>query len=53
LSPYIGTPNIGVIRNDRQFVFLGFPLHNLNGRANGGEGLAAFLQRVFVREFGL
>jgi len=53
LSPYIGTPNIGVIRNDRQFVFLGFPLHNLNGRANGGEGLAAFLQRIFVREFGL
>ena len=53
LSPYIGTPNIGVIRNDRQFVFIGFPLHHLNGRANGGEGLAAFLQRVFVREFGL
>jgi hypothetical protein len=53
LSPYISTPTVGVIRNDRQFVFIGFPLHTLNGRANGGEGLAAFLERVFVHEFGL
>ena len=52
LSPYIGMPTVGVLRNDKHFVFVGFPLHYLNGRANGGQGLAAFFQRVFVQEFG-
>lgn len=53
LSPYIGMPTVGVLRNDKRFVFVGFPLHYLNGRANGGQGLAFFFQRVFVQEFGL
>jgi hypothetical protein len=53
LGPYIGMPAVGVSRNDKRFVFVGFPLHYLNGRANGGQGLASFFQRVFVQEFGL
>jgi hypothetical protein len=52
LSPYIGMPAVGISRNDKRFVFVGFPLHYLNGKANGGQGLAAFLQRIFVQEFG-
>ncbi|MFH0991503.1 MAG: hypothetical protein V1799_15960 [bacterium] len=53
LGPYLGTPNVGVVRNDKRFIFIGFPLHYLDGKANGGQGLAAFLQKVFVQEFGL
>ncbi|MGB2867923.1 MAG: hypothetical protein WBD36_05695 [Bacteroidota bacterium] len=50
---YLGTPNIGVIRNDKNFVFFGFPLHYLNGTAAGGQGITVLFNKVFVGEFGL
>ncbi len=49
---YVGTPTVGVIDNSKRFVFLGVPLHLLNGRLNGGKGIQAFLDKVFVEEFG-
>lgn len=50
---YIGSPTVGVIDDAKRFVFLGVPLHLLNGTARGGQGVSAFLQKVFVEEFGL
>jgi hypothetical protein len=50
---YVGSPNVGVIDDAKRFVFLAIPLHLLNGSANGGQGVSAFLQKVFVEEFGL
>jgi hypothetical protein len=49
---YTGRPDVGVIDNGKHFVFLGIPLHILNGTANGGKGVTQFLQRVFLQEFG-
>lgn len=50
---YTGSPNVGVIDDAKRFVFLGLPLHVLNGSANGGQGVTAFLNKVFIEEFGL
>jgi hypothetical protein len=50
---YSGMPTIGVMRNDKNFVFFGFPLHYLNGTAAGGQGLTAFFNKIFNEEFGL
>ena len=50
---YVGTPNVGILRNDKNFVFFGFPLHYLNGTASGGQGITALFNKVFVGEFGL
>jgi hypothetical protein len=50
---YIGQPDIAVIDADRRFVFVGLPLHLLNGTGNGGQGVATFLNKVLVGEFGL
>jgi hypothetical protein len=49
---YVGTPTLGVIDNSKRFVFLAAPLHLLNGRLNGGQGIQGFLNKVFVDEFG-
>jgi hypothetical protein len=53
VTPYVGNPNIAVVRNDKRFVFIGFPLHFLNGSSYGGQGVASFFDKVFVQEFGL
>jgi hypothetical protein len=50
---YLGSPAIGVMRNDRNFVFFGFPIHYLNGVANAGQGVTALFSKIFVEEFGL
>ncbi len=50
---YMGTPALGLIDNTRRFVFLGIPLHILDGRTSGGSGVSAFLERVLIQEFGL
>jgi hypothetical protein len=50
---YIGQPDIAVIDADRRFVFVGLPLHLLNGSANGGQGVVPFMTKVMAGEFGL
>lgn len=45
-----GNLYVGVINGERNFVFLGLPLHRLNGR---GTSVREFLEYVFLREFGL
>ena len=49
---YTGRPNLAVIDDAKRFVFLGLPLHVLNGTLRGGRGVSAFLTKVFVEEFG-
>lgn len=44
-----GNINVGLINNDKNFVFLGLPLHRLNG---SGNAVKPFLEHVF-REFGI
>lgn len=53
--------SIGVIDIDRRFVFLSMPLHLMNGLqpiwpgrpVGDGQGVPAFLKRVFIDEFGI
>jgi photosystem II stability/assembly factor-like uncharacterized protein len=45
-----GNFNVGVINGERSFVFLGLPLHRLNG---SGNLTREFLEYVLLREFGL
>jgi len=49
---YGGRPTLGIIDNAKRFVFMGVPLHILNGRLNGGQGAQAFINKVLVGEFG-
>jgi len=44
-----GSLYVGVVDGNRRFVFLGLPLHLLRSQA----GIGAFLEHVFVSEFGL
>lgn len=50
---YVGRPDLAVIDNAKKFVFIGVPLHILNGAENGGKGLVTFLNHVFLQEFEL
>jgi len=50
---YTGRPYLAVVDDAKRFVFLGLPLHSLNGTLRGGKGVSAFLSKVFVDEFGL
>jgi photosystem II stability/assembly factor-like uncharacterized protein len=45
-----GNINVGVIDGANSFVFIGLPLHVLNG---DGTNLKMFFEHVFLREFGL
>ena len=45
-----GSLNVGVIDGDKRFVFVGLPLHVLNGQP-GDDLVKGFLEHVFLREF--
>jgi len=45
-----GNPTIAFKRNDNKIVFVGLPLHRLNG---GSANVKAFFQKVFFDEFGV
>lgn len=45
-----GSPTIAFKRNDNNIVFIGLPLHRLNGN---GANVKAFFQKVFFGEFGV
>jgi hypothetical protein len=49
---YLGTPNLGVMDENKRIIFLAVSLHYLTGTAHGGQGVAAFFDKAF-REFGL
>ena len=48
---YIGTPNIGVVDGQHTIVFIGLPLHLLDGAAAGGQGLTSFLTKALTHQF--
>jgi len=48
---YIGKPNIAVVDGQRRNLFIGLPLHLLNGVENGGRGLTEFFTKAITREF--
>ena len=45
-------PNLGVMDETKRMVFMAMSLHYLTGTAHGGQGAAAFFEKVF-QEFGL
>jgi len=47
-----GQINVGVIDGDKSFVFLGLPLHLLNG-GDATTNMKSFFEYVFLHEFGL
>jgi hypothetical protein len=49
---YTGMPNLGVIDESKRIVFMALSLNYLTGTKNGGQGVAAFFDKVF-QEFGL
>ncbi len=49
---YLGSPNLGVMDENKRMIFLAMSLNYLTGTANGGQGIAAFFAKAFS-EFGL
>lgn len=50
---YSGMPNVAVIDNAKRFVFIGIPLHALNGTLRNGRGIVELFNKVFIEEFDL
>lgn len=49
---YLGEPEVAVIDNARRFIFFGIPLHVLDGKLRGGQGVQAVLNKILEDEFG-
>jgi hypothetical protein len=49
---YTGSPNLGVMDENKRVIFLGMSLNYLTGTSKGGRGIAAFFAKAFS-EFSL